>query len=477
MQEQLDLVSYFYRRSPIQRLAVSVIMAVLVWMAVRYWWTFQPLILIPLIVGLLLPSMLEIGDLPLVSLITAVIAAVLWPIEGAAAILALIVTTVVMMAVSIGVAALTKNGWRPFLPYIALAIILTGFFAQGVAEQRVVKDNGYSFVDLLNYEPPPKQYAFDGFIYLKTFYLMKQGSGYYDSLKGALLGDQRSSALPASVMGWREPTVFYIWNILFSTGEQVGIGFLLLTSIVAILVFLVAKELSNANLAVLPAALVCGYYMYGVASMWIVFVEYWALPVSLAATLFFLRGKNSIAAAFAAAVPLFRELYIFTLMAGFFGTLVDKNLKKILVWVAAGFAFLGIYFLHYLKVKTMVPGPTPGWGGVQGGGLQFILDSISFSTDNLVTMPNVPVAFYIFGLIGLLSVPSLRNKVFFAALVVLPLIVFYKFLGYQWSYYWGVCYMPFALLGFAPALVVVERLLVLMLERLGIQASVEVATR
>lgn len=114
---------------------------------------------------------------------------------------------------------------------------------------------------------------------------------------------------------------------------------------------------------------------------------------------------------------------------------------------------------------------------MQGGGLQFILDSISFSTDNLVTMPNVPVAFYIFGLIGLLSVPSLRNKVFFAALVVLPLIVFYKFLGYQWSYYWGVCYMPFALLGFAPALVVVERLLVLMLERLGIQASVEVATR
>lgn len=470
--QSFELTDILYPQSSPARLVTIVVMAVLVWMALRLWWSFYPHIMLPLIMGLLLSTSLRRSDMLVVSAASSVLATFLFPLKVLDASSVIITSIIIMTAVPMLVLTFTNDNWRRIAPYLVLAIILTGFFAHAYDSQRTLNDNGYSLVDQLNFNPPLEAYAFDAFIYTKTFYLMEEGKGYYNAFKEADIGDKRIDSVPTSVLGWRLPTVFYAWHLLFSNGSQIGIGFLFLTIIIALLAYFLARQLSDAGFAVISAALICSYYFYGANSIWIVFVEYWSLLIAFIAALFFVRGQTYISVVFAMLAPLFRELYIFTIAAGFIGELVNKNFKRALAWVASGFVLIAIYSLHYLKVKSLVPAVDTSAGWLTGGGWKLVQDSMSFSANYLVESPNASIMIYALGLLGLISVKPLRNKVFLLFLAVIPPIIF-KFVGNQWSYYWGVSFMPFVFIGFAPGLKALENLLKQAIKQQDIKADVE----
>lgn len=452
------VIKSFYPQSSVAHLVVSVTLVVLIWMSLRLWWMFQPIWFLPAILGLLLPIVVKREDLFVVSLTSSVASAVLFPLIGQPLELVIIISIIVMFTVSMLVLSVMDNEWRKYIPYLVLASILIGFFAHASAYQRTPNQQGVSLIDRINYNPPAESYGFDAFIFTKTFYLMKEGNDYYSAFKQANIDDGRISQAPNEAIYWRLPFLFSIWTLIFANGAQICIGFLILAVITAIFGFLIGREISSDGFAILPASLICGYFMYGATSIWLPFAEYWGLGFSFIAAFLFIRGSTIPSAVSSVLALLVRQVYIFMFIGEFIGDVVDKRFRKIPVWVISGLVFAIVYQLHISRLKAIVPGIGTAMRIETSGGLQLVIDSIKFSTPYLVMSPDASILLYIFGLLGLCFAPSLRNKIFLVIAALVPLIVF-NFLGNQWNYYWGPVFMPFALLGFAPALAAVEKLL------------------
>lgn len=467
--EHVSMGSLLYPQSSIPHLATTVIAAVLIWMALRLWWSFQPVWILPAILGLFLAISLKQSDLPVVSIIVSVLSAALFPLNAVPTTLTILLSASIMIGVSTMALLLVNDSWRRIIPYVVLSVILLGFFSHGLEAQRTVGADGYALVDALNYNPPAEEYSFDAFIFTKTFYLMEEEKGYYTAFGEAIVGDGRLDSVPTSALGWRMPTIFYIWHLFFSNGEQIGLAFLFVAMIAALMAFLSARTLANDSFAILPAALICGYFFFAASSLWIVFFEYWGLMVALAAIYLFVSGRTVAAAVFAVIAPLFRELYIFALAAGFLSELAHRSFRKTLIWAMAGLSFITLYSLHYFNVKSIVSLTPAAW--LVGGGWKLTLDSIMFSMNYIVETPSTAVLLYVLGLLGLFSVTQSKNKVFLVFLATASPIAF-VFIGNEWNYYWGVSFMPLAFLGFAPGLAALEKLLTAGLKELGLSSRI-----
>ncbi|MDI6821810.1 MAG: hypothetical protein QMD66_02890 [Actinomycetota bacterium] len=102
---------------------------------------------------------------------------------------------------------LCMAGRRKFVLYSLLIFILLSFVVNATIFNTFV-------LKRVSFEPAPEGYAFDGFLYLKTFYLMKRGHGYYRAFGMAFDQDQRLTGTPPAIFGWRLPTIFWIWSTL-----------------------------------------------------------------------------------------------------------------------------------------------------------------------------------------------------------------------------------------------------------------------
>ena len=68
--------------------------------------------------------------------------------------------------------------------------------------------------ELVKNIPAPKTYRSDEFIFLRTFYLVKDNLNYYSAFLDATKNDSRGGYLTKDVMMWRLPTVFYFWKFI-----------------------------------------------------------------------------------------------------------------------------------------------------------------------------------------------------------------------------------------------------------------------
>jgi hypothetical protein len=426
-------------------LAVAVVAGLVVWMALHLWWQFCAVLCIPLIIGLALPVLPNWTERLTVSFAIGLLGSLIFQLQHPEFLPAGIVAAGVIVAVSTVVSSLPEER-RAMLPWLALVIVLMGFLVQGPTS---------SVMTSLDSEP--KHTAFDGYIYLKIFYLMQHGQDFYTANRDVFLADDRHGGLPASVLGWRLPTFFYYWEVLFARASDLWVGFQVSGALVAGLAFLIGRELAGPRYALVPATLVCGYLMTGSTSMWITFVEYWALLPAFLAVYLALRGRTVAGATAALTALAFRELYVFVLVGGFLSQLLGPVRRRALVWGLAGIAFLGFYLFHYLMVRSMVPqvgASLSQW--FNGFHPEYARDAITFSMGNLTPSVGGAVALYIFGVAGLLTIrPFHRSWLLLFPAVVAP-AVFTLFCN-RWDYYWGVSFMPLALTGVAPALSALER--------------------
>ncbi len=457
---------YLIPKSDPINIAMTIAALTVVWASTRFWWSYISWVLALILGGAYASSRVERSDFPLVSIAAGTISTIIFRLPASNSMtvypqlafmpfptkpisVATILTAigVIYTAGMAGLALLSKLRKRDFA-YLILFAIMGGFIISGALAQSQPNAQGGTLDYIMASVPEPEQYFFDGHIYLRTFYLMKMGTNYYDALADSMLGRGDISSLPNVIFGWRLPTLFYFWAIFFGSGLAIEKAFLFIGAAAVFLGFLIAKELSNDHCAILAACLLSGYLFVAASTFWLPFMEYWALPLLLLAAYLYVRDRTELAVLPALLAPLIREIYIFALAAGFLAGITRKKVAALIPWMAASVAYAVFYALHYFKVKTIVAATSANAGWIAGGGFGLLRDSIAFSTALMFPDKWMAITVWIAGSIGLLTVKPLDRKLFLA-LAALSLPTAALFFGVESSYYWGVAAIPLAFVGLA----------------------------
>lgn len=301
-------------------------------------------------------------------------------------------------------------------------------------------------LQVASYEPPAEKYAFDGALYLKIFYLMKKGNGFYSSFAQAFDQDYRMSGYPPVVFGWRLPTIFYIWSLLLpANGAYLNLAFTVSSLVCLIAVYLVVKKFVEASLALIAPFLLAPYLLYGVKTWWFPFPEYWGMFFVVLCLVFYCYDKQILSIIFALLAVLVKELFLFLPVAGLLAGFYLRDRRRILLWCIPLIGFMFQFSFHYYAVKPYLQ-PTPfdisAW--THGGWNYFKMTAI-FGMAPFARGIIMRWVFLLMATLGVTQLPK-KERLFFGGLLLLPILAFLLVGTGKWGGYWGIIYMPFALI-------------------------------
>ncbi|MEW6188863.1 MAG: hypothetical protein AB1466_01940 [Actinomycetota bacterium] len=337
---------------------------------------------------------------------------------------------------------LCMAGRRKFVLYSLLIFILLSFVVNATIFNTFV-------LKRVSFEPAPEGYAFDGFLYLKTFYLMKRGHGYYRAFGMAFDQDRRLTGTPPAIFGWRLPTIFWIWSTLLpANGTYLNYAFTFFSLLCICSTFIFARKFIPDEWALLASFLLAPYLLYAAMSFWFPFAEYWGFFFALFSLTFFCYHKQFESALFALLAVLTRELMIFVPVAGLLASVSSKNRKKIIIWILPLVCFSIFFMIHYLAVKPKLvhaPFDLSAW---LHGGFGFVKSTLGFGLNFFAKGEMLKFLLLFLALLGVLMLPRRGEKMIFMACLLLPVFIFF-IVGGPWRDYWGIIYMPFILI-YAP---------------------------
>jgi hypothetical protein len=325
--------------------------------------------------------------------------------------------------------------------------------------------------------PLSRGYASDELVNLKTFYLMRGGTGFYPSYIEAHAGDRRQ-LYPVSngkfVRGssalFRQPTMFYLWQLVARGGTFDNVIHLALLCCAA--VFLGAYWALSG--AVGYRALFVGPVLYpGMVMLAAVFnpllPEFWAMLLLFASFFLLVRGKFVAAGILGLTAVLFRETFGAWLLALVLASLVFSVADRRYLKRAALFAgLLGVgvvaYLVHVAAGSSYVIGSTGSYLA------NYLLTSASQPLDIKLLSPasylmfsygffTFPTAWLIpFGIaglwVGLRRAPMARVA---SVLYVALFVAYFLVIGAS-GQYWGQAVMPLVLVGCTLFLASIDRL-------------------
>lgn len=361
---------------------------------------------------------------------------------------------------SVGVlssSVVTVLGRRTLLIVVLLVLLIANFVAVAFTLNSSVFFGKAPLNAMVSLEPPAEQYSFDGFYYLKMFYLMEQGYGFYDAQATAYDQDARKVGVPPEgAMGWRLPTVFLLWKLLLKPEARGIIQLFVLGATLALVsAFLFAGRFLDPALALLSSILLAPYFLYGAVTMWFPFPEYWgsffgiyavALFVNRDAFLWYpekLLGISVSTLAFLAAS--IREHMLYIVLAGLLACGFAKRVRSLWIWIPPIVGFAVLYIGHYLEAGRYydagaLVGFSPWW---LHGGIRWIREVTSFGLAFYPRRSFYPFAILVFAAIGAQLVSDRQIRLFLTLILAIPLVTF-AFFGRQWSEYWGAVFMPLA---------------------------------
>lgn len=216
-------------------------------------------------------------------------------------------------------------------------------------------------------EPPNGQYGYDAVIYVKTIYLMKQGTGYYLAVVRAAENDSRFMAAGTikndkmypgtwwpTPSYFRQPLAFYMWKYMGRTADGVVVWSSFLSAIgLGVLYWGFARRLSVR--ALLVAYMAFPWMLGHGTTLNVFFPDWWAALASVIA-IALLAADLPIAAmvlAFVAtlfrftALPLMAVIEVAALLL-----LFSKKERRRMIWVAGTGAVCAAAFVILWKIHT-----------------------------------------------------------------------------------------------------------------------------
>lgn len=294
---------------------------------------------------------------------------------------------------------------------------------------------------LVKSEPMPNQYRSDEFVFLRTFYLLKEGENYYAAFNKSVTQDIRGGYLAKDVFAWRLPTVFYFWALFASTGFGIGILFIILSSLTLICVYRITGNILS---PVILAPYYLDAYYYQTSFL---FTEWWGLFFFIFGLASLLNNHKKFAIIFLSLSILTRELFIIPVI---FMTIVSFIFKKNrLIFLKIFFMFLVFYSVHYTLVQNqpVLESQRDIFSRIHFFSIKQFQHEIAFS------MRQYPLLNFRLPLIIAASTPVILFIKFLLAkkikylylLSSISLLFLTPFSGNIYNDYWGITFMPLSL--------------------------------
>lgn len=298
-------------------------------------------------------------------------------------------------------------------------------------------------------EPKDKTYFTDEMKYLKNYYLMKKGAGYYQSHYQASknLGGEKDRIWKRDFWGWRLPFVFYFWKLFTKSGGGILNLFILLSSLSLTSSYFIAKKFIRTKLAPLAPLMLFPYFLNAIKSTSFLFITWWGLFFFIFGLLFFYYHQLALATLFFTFAVISREHFIIPLIFMLFFSIIYKKQK--LVFLIPIISFFLMIFVHAYNVSSLISletslGISKRFASINKN---LLLATLAFSTNSYLLVNLRPsLIWLIFSLMGLGYLFYLSKSKYFSLISLssfLPLFLSLTFIGKSvWQDYWGAMYVP-----------------------------------
>jgi hypothetical protein len=301
--------------------------------------------------------------------------------------------------------------------------------------------------------------AVDDLIYRRVFSAMHQGRPYYAAFREAWIGQPA----PSGVMGFRLPTLFWVWRLLPSDPFAVIYLYLAMCSIGVVSAAFIAGQLVGVRFAPLAAVALTAYAMGVGFTLYAVYVDLPAMCIALAGIALFVRARIAddrralwAAAAVLTLAALTREILVYFVVLAALSTLLESRgtrLRQAIPWLSALGVFALGYAAHIAAVRPYL--------SAESGTLTYTSGSVAYAANAMVTFSNgmnghgaILAALFVAGVFGAFATYRRAGwpfAVFASAALVLPLLAMLRFgnvaldaEGNQINY-WGMLVVPLAL--------------------------------
>ncbi|GEM_PF-6592350 len=294
-------------------------------------------------------------------------------------------------------------------------------------------------------------YNNDQGMFLKTFFGMTQGKGYYESYKTAVSGKFKSSTVPKDIWSWRFPGIFLIWQVLPGK-EAVFIYWLFLVLVISFLYF--ASKLTGIflgeRLGLLSAYISIPYFHFALRDETLLLTEWWSTLLFIVALYLLILKKNILSAFFLSLVVLIRELYI--LQITFYWLYFFMKKRSLLpLFSIPVIAFLIMFVLHAHFLNSFID----SWQSVfvvrnSSQGILRLQEMFAFASwDYLLFFVKPFYLLFLFALMGSFSLIIKKITREKGTLLILSFSIFpifsLKFGAGPYHDYWGIFFVPIAI--------------------------------
>lgn len=299
----------------------------------------------------------------------------------------------------------------------------------------------------LTHENP---YNNDPGVLLSTYRSMEKGIDYYDSYQAAQLGRFAQSIIPGDIWGWRLPTIFYIWKFLpGESGLSIYFLYLLAASVTLFISYDLTKRFLGPFLAFLSPYLLFPYLHFAARDQMLLETEWWAVFLFIASIYFLLKKKLFLATIFFSLTVLVRELFVLPVGLMFLYC-IFKQRKLAPVFLIPSLAFLVLFTYHIWRVNDYIDATgTLLNARTVPNGFFFLQQTFAFvSWEYLLFKIRPFIILTTLATLGCLIL--IRRKYFEGTILLLSFLpfplAFLRFGTVPYNDYWGIVYVPMAII-------------------------------
>ena len=356
---------------------------------------------------------------------------------------------VIAVLVALGAGWLSLQGARRLVGIVGLLLVAVGFLWTLGLTPGPYREPLDGFRASYAADRAPGTYSFDGFVYLRTYYLMKHGASFYDAYAQAYHGEAGQDAsnprLLSSPFMFREPVLFIFWKWLPGvSGMTVYWSFVALALAGMVVAYWLARRFVAPAPALFSVVALASYLTFPlVDSTWWTFSEYYGGVLGTATVFLLVTRRWLPAAAVLTAAVATRELMLYLVPLYLLAWLLTSSRREHLV--ALGVAIVGptvVLLTHWILAPVEGGGGSAGVAAWLNGGFGRLVDALVFSVEAVPGGHAVFLAIPLLAFLGAFLVREVRLRIVLAATVIVPLVCLFVFSSGIWGYYWGAIAQP-----------------------------------
>jgi hypothetical protein len=310
--------------------------------------------------------------------------------------------------------------------------------------------------------PQPGTYRLDEEVYRRVYHLMHQGEPYYTAFRTAWTQQLSEQPAPDTVMGYRLPTMYWIWSLLPAEVFSIVYVFLALCTVGVVSAAVITGQMLGSRFAPIAAVTMAAYAMSVGITTAVTYIDLPAMSIALAGIALFVhsrvRGDRRTlwaAAGVMTAAALTREILIYLILLAALSTLLEdrgRRLRAATPWLTGLGVFSAGYAVHAFAVQSYLGTDSPVT--YLRGSFEFVVNALTNFSDAFNGQDAALAGLFALGVVGAWATQRRAGRPFAAfavAALTLPLVIMLRVGNNSVTAegaiynYWGMLFVPLAL--------------------------------